>query len=68
MKINKFFFLLLVTFSINSLLADDMDEVIVSSAFIDKTASELADPIHILSGDDITTEATQSLGETIDDL
>ena len=68
MKINKFFFLLLVTFSINTLFADEMDEVVVSSAFINKAASELADPIHILSGDDIATEATQSLGESIDDL
>ena len=68
MKINKFFFLLLVTFSINSLFADEMDEVVVSSAFINKAASELADPIHILSGEDIATEATQSLGESIDDL
>jgi len=68
MKINKFLFLLLVTFSINALFADDMDEVVVSSAYIDKAASELADPIHILSGDDIATEATQSLGESIDDL
>jgi iron complex outermembrane receptor protein len=68
MKINKFFFLLLVTFSINTLFADEMDEVVVSSALIDKAASELADPIHILSGDDIATEATQSLGESIDDL
>ena len=68
MKINNFAFLLLATFSINTLFADDMDEVVVSSAFIDKPASELADPIHILSGDDIATEATQSLGESIDDL
>jgi iron complex outermembrane receptor protein len=68
MKINKFFFLLLVTFSINALFADEMDEVVVSSALIDKAASELADPIHILRGDDIATEATQSLGESIDDL
>ena len=68
MKINKFFFLLLVTFSINTLFADEMDEVVVSSAFINKAASELADPIHILSGEDISTEATQSLGESIDDL
>jgi iron complex outermembrane receptor protein len=45
-----------------------MDEVVVSSALIDKAASELADPIHILRGDDIATEATQSLGESIDDL
>jgi hypothetical protein len=29
MKINKFFFLLLVTFSINTLFADEMDEVVV---------------------------------------
>ena len=68
MKINKFTFLFLVAFSINTVFADEMDEVVVSSAFIDKAASELADPIHIVSGDDVASEATQSLGETLDEL
>ena len=40
MKINKFTFLFLVAFSINTVFADEMDEVVVSSAFIDKAASE----------------------------
>ena len=55
-------------FSFNFLHANTMEEVIVTSAIIGKAASEIADPIHIVSGDDISTEATQSLGETVDDL
>ena len=55
-------------FSFNFLHANTMEEVIVTSAIIGKAASEIADPIHIVSGDDISTEATQSLGETVDDI
>ena len=68
MKINKFALLVLGIFSFNFLHANTMEEVIVTSAIIGKSASEIADPIHIVSGDDISTEATQSLGETVDDL
>ena len=42
--------------------------MVVTSSIIGKSESEISDPIHILSGEDIATEATQSLGETIDEL
>jgi iron complex outermembrane receptor protein len=68
MKINKFALLVLGAFLINTLPANEIEEITVSSALISKAASELADPIHIVSGDDLVTEATQSLGESLDDL
>ena len=68
MKINKLVFLALAIFSFDSLQANTIEEVVVTSSIIGKSASEIADPIHIVSGDDISTEATQSLGETVDDL
>ena len=53
---------------VNTAFADEIEEVIVSSSLVNSSASEIADPIHVLSGDDIGNEATQSLGETLDDL
>ena len=66
MKINKFAFILLGAFSLQALHA--VEEVVVTSSIIGKSSSEILDPIHILSGDEISTGATQSLGETIDEL
>ena len=51
---------------VNPAFADEIEEVIVSSSLIDSLASEIANPLHVLSGDDISNEATQSLGETLD--
>ena len=66
MKINKFVLIVLGCFSFHSIHA--VEEVVVTSAILSKSASKIPDPIHIVSGDDISTEATQSLGETLDDL
>ena len=68
MKINKFALIVLGSFSFHSLHANTMEEVLVTSAIIDKAASNISDPIHVISGDDLATDATQSLGETVDDL
>ena len=68
MKINKYAFIILSALMVNTAFADEMEEIIVSSSLVKSSASEIADPIHILSGDDISNEATQSLGETLDDL
>ena len=68
MKINKYAFIILSALVVNPAFADEIEEVIVSSSLIDSLASEIANPLHILSGDDISNEATQSLGETLDDL
>ena len=68
MKINKFAFILLGAFSLQVEHAHALEEVIVTSSIIDKSSSDISDPVHILSGEDIATGATQSLGETIDEL
>ena len=68
MKINLFAFIVLGAFSIQTLQADDIQEVLVTSSILNKANSQTANPTHVVSGKDIVTEATQSLGETLDDL
>jgi iron complex outermembrane receptor protein len=68
MKINLFAFIVLGAFSIQTLQADDIQEVVVTSSILNKANSQTANPTHVVSGEDIVTEATQSLGETLDDL
>ena len=68
MKINLFAFIVLGAFSIQTLQADDIQEVLVTSSILNKANSQTANPTHVVSGEDIVTEATQSLGETLDDL
>ena len=68
MKINKFAFLFLGAVTINGLLANDIEEVIVSSSLIDQAASEIPNPLHVMSGNDISNNASKSLGETLNDL
>ena len=50
MKINKYAFIILSALMVNTAFADEMEEVIVSSSLVNSSASEIADPIHILSG------------------
>ena len=68
MKINLFAFIVLGAFSIQTLQADDIQEVVITSSILNKANSQTANPTHVVSGEDIVTEATQSLGETLDDL
>ena len=68
MKINKFAFLFMSAVTINGLLANDIEEVIVSSSLIDQAASEIPNPLHVMSGNDISNNASKSLGETLNNL
>src|SRR6056300_1407351 len=68
MKINKFAFLFMSAVTINGLLANDIEEVIVSSSLIDQAASEIPNPLHVISGNDISNNASKSLGETLNNL
>src|SRR6056300_113330 len=68
MKINKFAFFFMSAVTINSLLANDIEEVIVSSSLIDQAASEIPNPLHVMSGNDISNNASKSLGETLNNL
>ena len=62
---NKYF-LSLIAFSVftNVLLADDIEEVVVTSSFVD--SSEITNPLYVIDGDDINDDATTSLGDAID--
>ena len=51
-----------------NLTAQDTEEVIVTSSFIDQNLSEISNPLHVVSGEEIRTSASESLGESIDDL
>ncbi|MGB1158713.1 MAG: TonB-dependent receptor [Porticoccaceae bacterium] len=51
-----------------SALSEEIEEIIVSSSLIDASAEAIANPLHIISGDSVASDATSSLGATIGDL
>ena len=55
---------------INKLIAaeTEIQEIIITSSYIDHTLNEIENPLHVLSGDDISSRPTQSLGELINNL
>ena len=48
--------------------ADSIEEVIVTSAYVHQTVGANERPLHVVSADDVTNAATQSLGESLDSL
>ena len=66
----KFHVALLVmgAFLVNNITAEEIDEVIVTSSFIDQALSDIENPLQVVDGEDISTAATQSLGGSIDGL
>ena len=53
--------------SVNT-FANVLEEVIVTSSLIDQTLSDIENPLHVVSGEEISTSASQSLGESLDGL
>ena len=53
--------------SVNT-IANEIEEVIITSSLIDQTLSDIENPLHVVTGEDIETTATQSLGESLDGL
>ena len=47
-----------------SILAQDVEEIVVTSALIDST--EITNPLYVINGDEIVNDATTSLGDAID--
>ena len=47
---------------------EGIEEVIVTSSFVGQKVSDIENPLHIVSGEDIANDATASLGESLDDL
>ena len=45
-----------------------IEEVIVTSSFVGQKLSDIDNPLHIVSGEDIANDATASLGESLDNL
>ena len=52
----------------NNLIAEEIEEVIVTSSYIDEALSEIENPLHVLDGEDITNTSTQSLGKSLSNL
>ena len=59
---------LMSTLFIGNSFADEIEEVVVTASFIDQTLNEIENPLHVVTGDDIAHTATQSLGESLDNL
>lgn len=51
-----------------SAVTQEIEEIIVRSSFIDASVDEISNPLHIISGDTIAADASQSLGASIGDL
>jgi iron complex outermembrane receptor protein len=62
---NKYLFSL-ITFSVftNISLAQDMEEVVVTSSLVD--TSEITNPLYIIDSEDVADDVTTSLGDAID--
>ena len=65
---NKFFnaFIVMSASSMfsSSIIAQDVEEIVVTSALIDST--KITNPLYVINGDEIVNDATTSLGDAID--
>ena len=48
--------------------AKETDEVVVTASYIDRNLSEIENPLHLVDGDKISENLSQSLGESLDEL
>ena len=51
-----------------SALAQEMEEVIITSSLIDPSSEAIANPLHVINGESIANDASQSIGASIDGL
>ena len=49
-------------------LSQEMEEVIITSSLIDASSEEISNPLHVIDGGALATDASQSLGASIDGL
>ena len=47
---------------------DDIDEVVVTGAFIHRASDKISTPLHVIDAESVTTDATGSLGAVIGDV
>ena len=55
-------------FSANFIHSDEVEEVVVQASILNVTQDKIGDPLHILSGTDISDLGTTDLGGTLDSL
>lgn len=51
-----------------SALTQEMEEVIITSSLIDPSSEAIANPLHVINGESIANDASQSIGASIDGL
>ena len=69
MKVVKYALIFMSAINVNNVFAqEEIDEIIVTSSYIEQQLNTIHNPIHFLDGEDIADMATQSLGETLDNL
>lgn len=69
MKALKYALIFMSVINVNNVFAqEEIDEIIVTSSYIEQQLNTIHNPIHLLDREDIANMATQSLGETLDNL
>ena len=51
-----------------SALTQEMEEVIITASLIDSSSDAISNPLHVVNGESIATDASQSIGASIDGL
>ena len=57
---------LILFFFLSSINAQDVEEVVVTSSLTDQT--QIDNPVHVVSKEDLVNDASVSLGEALDNL
>jgi len=60
--------MLVGTLVINNIIADEIQEIVITSSHMDHALNEVENPLHVVSGGDISDTATESLGASLDNL
>ena len=69
MKTTRIALILLSVLFTNKLLAQEViEEIVVTSSFIEQNLNQIHNPIHVIGADELASMASQSLGESLDDL
>ena len=69
MKTTRIALILMSVLFTSKLLAQDLiEEIVVTSSFIEQDLDQIHNPIHVITSDELASMASQSLGESLDDL
>ena len=69
MKITRIALMLMSVLFTNKLIAQDIiEEIVVTSSYIEQNLNQIHNPIHVIDADELASMASQSLGESLDDL